>query len=66
LVIQRGEIWYFSRRDTSHLPHLTLAQVSDALGYYADHQDQINQTIEMIRVPDDIVHLAVQARSNPQ
>ena len=26
---------------TTHLPHLTLAQVLDALSYFADHQDKI-------------------------
>lgn len=42
-----------------HLPHLTLAQVFDALSYYGDHQDEINQYIERNRVPDEMVHPAV-------
>jgi uncharacterized protein (DUF433 family) len=37
----------------SHLPHLTLAQVFDALSYYNDHQDEINAYIERNRIPDD-------------
>ncbi|HHT9126148.1 MAG TPA: DUF433 domain-containing protein [Candidatus Brocadiia bacterium] len=28
------------------LPHLSLAQVHDALSYYYDHQDEINKDIE--------------------
>ena len=36
----------------AHLPHLTLAQVFDALSYYSDHQDKINQCIERNRIPD--------------
>lgn len=40
----------------THLPHLTLAQVFDALSYYADHQAEIQQYIERNRVPDDVVH----------
>ena len=40
----------------SHLPHLTLAQVFDALSYYADHQSEIHGYIEQNRVPDDVVH----------
>ena len=36
-----------------HLPHLTLAQVFDALSYYSDHQDEINAHIERNRVPDE-------------
>ena len=35
------------------LPHLTLAQVFDALSYYSDHQDEINAQIERNRIPDD-------------
>ena len=31
-----------------HLPHLTLAQIFDALSYYADHQAEINHYIELI------------------
>jgi uncharacterized protein (DUF433 family) len=37
------------------LPHLTLAQVFDALSYYSDHQDEINAHIERNRVPEDLI-----------
>ena len=37
------------------LPHLTLAQVFDALSYYSDHQDEINEYIERNRVSDDLI-----------
>ena len=37
----------------SHLPHLTLAQVFDALSYYNDHQDEINAHIERNNIPED-------------
>lgn len=43
----------------SHLPHLQLAQVFDALSYYSDHQEEINRYIEINRVPDDLVHPSV-------
>lgn len=35
------------------LPHLSLAQVFDALSYYDDHQDEINGYIERNAVTDD-------------
>ncbi len=38
-----------------HLPHLTLAQVFDALSYYLDHQGEINQYIERNRIPNDLI-----------
>ena len=40
---------------STHLPHLTLAQVFDALSYYSDHQSEINAHIERNRIPDDLI-----------
>ena len=40
----------------THLSHLTLAQVFDALSYYADHQAEIRQHSDRNQVPDDIAH----------
>jgi len=37
------------------LPHLTLAQVFDALSYYSDHQTEINAHIARNRIPEDLV-----------
>jgi uncharacterized protein (DUF433 family) len=39
----------------THLPHLTVAQVFDALSYYSDHQGEINQYIERNRIPDELI-----------
>jgi uncharacterized protein (DUF433 family) len=39
----------------SHLPHLSLAQVFDALSYYSDHQGEINTHIERNRIPDELI-----------
>jgi uncharacterized protein (DUF433 family) len=39
----------------AHLPHLTLAQVFDALSYYSDHQGAINAHIERNRIPEDLI-----------
>jgi uncharacterized protein (DUF433 family) len=46
----------------TNLPHLTLAQVFDALRYYSDHQDEINQHIERNRIPDDLIDPLVSVR----
>ncbi|HFE66098.1 MAG TPA: DUF433 domain-containing protein [Chloroflexi bacterium] len=37
------------------LPHLTLAQVFDALSFYSDHQEEINEYIERNRIPDELI-----------
>lgn len=44
-----------------HLPHLTLAQVFDALSFYLDNQAEINEYIERNRIPEALVHPAVKA-----
>src|ERR687885_2526328 len=38
-----------------HLPHLTIAQVFDALSYYSDHQDEIDAHIVRNRVTDELI-----------
>ena len=37
------------------LPHLSLAQVFDALSYYSDHQEQINGYIERNHIPHELI-----------
>ena len=37
-----------------HFPHLTLSQVFDALSFYADHKEEIDQFIEANRVPEHL------------
>jgi uncharacterized protein (DUF433 family) len=39
----------------NRLPHLTLAQVFDALSYYSDHQDEINVHIKRNRIPEELI-----------
>ncbi|MHB1037855.1 MAG: DUF433 domain-containing protein [Pirellulales bacterium] len=39
----------------THFPHLTLAQVFDALSYYSDHQAEVNAYIQRNRIPDELI-----------
>ncbi len=60
------ELWRMGDRPEEillHLPHLTLAQVFDALSYYADYQAEINQYIEQNRIPGHLVHAAVRGNA---
>jgi uncharacterized protein (DUF433 family) len=41
----------------SQLPHLTLAQVFDALSYYSDHQDEIHVHLRENEIPEDLMSL---------
>ena len=45
----------------NHFPHLTLAQVFDALSFYLDNQAEINEYIGKNQVPDELVHPSVRA-----
>ncbi len=54
------EIWRMgiSPEEIPHrLPHLSLAQVFNALSYYCDHQAEINEYIERNRIPEELVDL---------
>ncbi len=46
------------------LPHLSLAQVFNALSYYSDHQAEINAHIERNRIPDELMILPEQPRES--
>ena len=37
------------------LPHLSLAQVFDALSYYSDHQEEIHAYLERNQIPNDLI-----------
>jgi hypothetical protein len=57
----------------NRMPHLTLAQVFDALSYFSDQQGEIQQWIERNRIPDDLIDPLVSglwagslSTSNPQ
>ncbi len=43
-----------------HLPHLTLAQVFDALSYYSDNQDIMNQHIARNHISEHLIDPLVQ------
>lgn len=63
------ELWRLGTQPeeiTIQLPHLTLAQIFDALSFYSDNQTEVNEYIERNRVPVDLVHPAVRnSHSNP-
>ena len=53
-----AELWKFGvtpEEIVLRLPHVTLAQVFDALSYYQDHCNEIDQDILRNRVPDTLI-----------
>ena len=58
-----AELWKFGvspEEIIGRLPHLTLAQVFDALSYYQEHRETIDEDIRRNRVQDDTVHPRLQ------
>src|SRR5260221_3318006 len=45
-----------------HLPHLSQAQIFDALSYFSDHQQEITGYIERNRAPDQAITPRVKNR----
>ena len=43
----------------TRMPHLTLAQIFDALSYFSDHQQEILDHIECNRIPPEMIHPSV-------
>ncbi|MBI3151589.1 MAG: DUF433 domain-containing protein [Chloroflexi bacterium] len=52
-VVERWKFGEAAEEIAHKLPHLRLAQIFDALGYYDDHRDEIEKYIELNRVPAD-------------
>ena len=50
-VVERWKFGESAEEIIRSLPHLRLAQVFDALGYYDDHREEIEKYIELNRVP---------------
>jgi uncharacterized protein (DUF433 family) len=45
-----------------HYPHITLAQVFEALSYYSDNQDEINNYIELNHIPKELIEKGLENR----
>jgi uncharacterized protein (DUF433 family) len=54
-IVEMWQLGVAPEEIPNRLPHLTLAQVFDALSYYSDHQDEINAYIERNRIPEGLL-----------
>lgn len=52
-IVEMWRLGVMAEEIPRRLPHLSLAQVFDALSYYSDHQDEINAHIERNRIPEE-------------
>lgn len=61
-IVEMWRIGVLPEEIPHRLPHLTLAQVFDALSYYLDHQTEINEYIEQNCIPDELIDPRVRDR----
>ncbi len=54
-IVEKWRLGYTPEDMVRALPYLTLAQVFDALSYYSDHQEEINDYIERNYVSDEMI-----------
>lgn len=54
-VVEMWRLGVSAEEIPNRLPHLSVAQVFDALSYYNDHQREINEYIERNAVPDHLI-----------
>jgi uncharacterized protein (DUF433 family) len=55
-IVEKIRIGYSAEEIVRGSPYLTLAQIYDALSYYYDNQEEIDDYIERNRVPDELIH----------
>lgn len=55
-IVENWRLGYAPEEVPTHLPHLTLAQIFEALSYYSDNQVEINAYIERNRFPKEMMH----------
>ena len=54
-IVETWRLGVLAEEIPRHLPHVTLAQVFDALSYYSDHQPEIDRHIACNRIPDELI-----------
>lgn len=54
-IVELWRLGHAPEEIPQHLPHVTLAQVFDALSYFSDHQEEIVGYIERNRIPDELI-----------
>lgn len=54
-IVETWRLGVLPEEIPAHLPHVTLAQVFDALSYYSDHQAEIAGYIARNQIPDELL-----------
>jgi uncharacterized protein (DUF433 family) len=55
-IVEKWRIGYTPEDIVRGLPHLTLAQVFEAMSFYYDHQAEVDEFIERNRIPEELLY----------
>ncbi|MDQ3633313.1 MAG: DUF433 domain-containing protein [Acidobacteriota bacterium] len=55
-IVEKWRLGYTPEDIVRGLPHLTLAQIFEAMSYYYDNQAEIDEYIERNRIPEELIH----------
>ncbi len=58
-IVEKWRLGYTPEEIVRGLPHLTLAQIFEAMSYYYDNQAEIDEYIERNRIPEELIHPSV-------
>lgn len=61
-IVEKWRLGYTPEEMVRGLPHLTLAQIHEAMSYYYDNQAQIDDYIERNRIPDELIYQSAKKR----
>ncbi len=55
-IVLKWRLGYAPEEMIQAMPHLTLAQVFEALSYYSDNRSEIDDYIDRNHIPDELLH----------
>jgi uncharacterized protein (DUF433 family) len=55
-IVENWHLGYTPEDIIRGLPHLTLAQIFEAMSYYYDNKAEIDDYIERNRIPDELIY----------
>ena len=58
-IVENSRLGYTPERILDGFPHLSIEAIHDALSYYDDHTEEIEEHIERNRIPDHLIHPSV-------
>lgn len=55
-IVLKWRLGYAPEEMIQAMPHLTLAEVFEALSYYSDNREEIDDFIDRNHIPEELIH----------